>query len=290
MTLACFMVVCFTACGGDDNLSADDTLSIDSTPVSFAPGEEGIFFLYDYTTAGKFVGAHKFTTKWFKEEITVNLRRGRHKLLWVTGVNNSTPMEYPESIDYTRHGTFYYSDGDSIVWYDNNLPIGFGVRYCEQEINVTDHIMNSQPISFLRAESCVQIMSTDFSPLLDMADGDELFGVGSIVVSPFVKTMSLMGKDFKVINGGTPGNIFVKNIPESGHSCVTAVTRLLLCPKDGLQDVEVQCSIFDKGGNIIPTTTLPKISIKRGYTTHLEGPLFSGSTSDWKVLMYRLDR
>ncbi len=290
MTLACFMVVCFTACGGDDNLSADDTLSIDSTPVSFAPGEEGIFFLYDYTTAGKFVGAHKFTTKWFKEEITVNLRRGRHKLLWVTGVNNSTPMEYPESIDYTRHGTFYYSDGDSIVWYDNNLPIGFGVRYCEQEINVTDHIMNSQPISFLRAESCVQIMSTDFSPLLDISSDNDPFGIGTIVVSPYVKSVSLMGDNFVTINGGLSGNVFIKNVSENESSCVTAVTSMMLCPTDGLQNMNIMCTIFDKDGNVIPTTDLPKISIKRGYTTHLEGPLFSGSTSDWKVLMYRLDR
>lgn len=292
MTLVCLMAVCLAACGGDDEeeTTAEEILSIDTTPVTFTTGEKGTYYLYDYTIGEELVGAHVFTTKWSGDKIAVNLRRGRHKLLWITGIHNNIPIEHPSSVAQTLHGTHYYAEGDSIVWYDNELDFGFGVRYCEQDIYVTDHIPLTQPILFTRATSCVQIMSTDFSPLLDMADGDELFGVGSIVVSPFVKTMSLMGKDFKVINGGTSGNIFVKNIPESGYSCVTAVTRLFLCPKDGLQDVEVQCSVFDKGGNIIPTTTLPKISIKRGYTTHLEGPLFSGSTSDWKVLMYRLDR
>ena len=58
-----------------------------------------------------------------------------------------------------------------------------------------------------------------------------------------------------------------------------------LCPLNGLDNIQLIAETYDKDGNSIPATILPLFSLRRGYTTILCGPLFSGTTSDWSVTM-----
>ena len=66
-------------------------------------------------------------------------------------------------------------------------------------------------------------------------------------------------------------------------------SQYILCPINGLDNIQLTAEVYDKDGNPISTTTLPKFNLRRGYTTILRGPLFSGSTSDWTVTMKQYD-
>lgn len=294
MVLACVFTFGFTACGGDDDgdeRSIDDLLSVDTTPVSFTPGEEGIFYLFDYTQGGQLVDNHIFTVKWFKEEITVNLRRGKHRLLWVTGIHNEDSKGFD---GMSWHGIHYYPENDELHWYDDEISSTHGIRYYEQDITVTDHIPTAQPIIFTRATSMVLISSTDSSPLVELPNGDERKEIGTLIVTPRIASMSLMGNGFTLLSDGfSYGVVYtgreIENAMPVGSPYITAASPLILCPKNGLSDIEVKCTVSGKDGQTITTTPLPKISLRRGYVTYMEGPLFSGKTSDWNVTLYSLD-
>lgn len=59
----------------------------------------------------------------------------------------------------------------------------------------------------------------------------------------------------------------------------------ILCPYEGLDDIQLVCNVIEKDGQLVLTKALPAFSFRRGYVTTLRGPLLSGSTSDWTVTM-----
>ena len=292
IVLACMFVTVLVSCESDtpeiftdgtpeEEGSIDDVLSIDITPMSFSTEEREAFYLFDYTPGGQFVGMERVIPKWNNgEELVVNvdLRRGKHKLLWITGICNLESG----GVDWwsgKKHGVHYEPENKELVWYDDEVQFSRDLTYCEMNIEVTDHKQPAKPLTFLPATCNLDILSTDLSSSIDLPKEEEYWEkIGTININKRIKTMSLTGKGYTLSEEGVPGSAFVVY---KGY--VSAVNPIMLCPFGGLNDVQVTCEIKNKQGQIIPTTPLPVISLRRGYDTSIEGPLFSGRTSDWKV-------
>ncbi len=289
IVLACMFAVVLVSCESDtpeistdgtpeEEGSIDDVLSIGITPMSFSTEEKGTYYLFDYTPGGQFIGAYTFVAKGYGAEFAVDLRRGRHKLLWIKGIYGWVNDEgiyswYP----YDPHGIHYDAGKKELVWNDDEVSYTDGVVCCELNITVTDHRKPTMPLTFLPVTGCMHVLSTDLSQSVDLPKGEEARKIGTINIGKRVKTMSLMGKGYTLAENGGSVPVFVNK-----YRTVYSYSDML-CPLGGLDDVQASCDIKDEYGQTIPTTLLPKFSIRRGYTTHLEGPLFSGNTSDWKI-------
>lgn len=299
IVLVCMFVAFIASCESDspeipidgtpeEEGSIDDVLSIDITPMSFSTEEREAFYLFDYTPGGQFVGMERVVPKWYNGEefvVDVDLRRGKHKLLWITGICNLES----EGVDWwsgKKHGVHYDPEKKELVWYDDEVSSSRELTYCELNIEVTDHKQPIKTLTFLPATSYLRVVGTDLlSQPIDLPKGDSWEEVGTLNISKRIKTMSLTGKGYTLAEEGISGLFYACE-----GSYVIAGTPLMLCPFGGLNDVQVTCNIKNKQGQIIPTTLLPNISLRRGCDTSLEGPLFSGRTSDWKVTIYPYER
>ena len=223
--------------------------------------------------------------------MTVNLRRGKHKLLWITGIHNNAPDGY-DWWTGARHGIHYDPETKELVWYDDMVSSVSNVYYCEQNITVTDHKVSVPLSPFLSATCYLQVLSTDLFPLIELPDdADWRKEVGILTIGRRVKTMSLTGRDYTLADDNVSCMVFssaavANNKPIPGSTMVGAQTSML-CPTNGLQDVQLTCEIWDRYGQVVSTSPLPRINLRRGYVTILEGSLFSGSTSGWETTMRR---
>lgn len=107
--------------------------------------------------------------------------------------------------------------------------------------------------------------------------------IGQITGFPVVSTVSLTDSYYKLQDGEYTMDIICS---ETQHSDTTIVKTLrMLCPLNGLDNIQLEADVKDAQGNRITTTQLPKFSVRRGKATILKGPLFSGSTADWTITM-----
>jgi hypothetical protein len=299
LILAVFVCVSFIGINscGDDSLdseedSIDEVLSIDTTPVSFIYDEltfhsDGLLYLFDYTPGGQLVSTSTFEVRAVRDgKITVNLRRGKHKLLWMTGICNNAPDGY----DYwtgDRHGTHFDPATKELFWYDDYSSSGSVVYYREQNITVTDHVSSIPLNQFLPTTCSLRVLSKDIVPAVGLSTGDGFEKeIGTLKIGKRVKTMSLTGKHYTLIDSAAYGVVYARAVIENSKpidTCVVAFSPSLLCPVGGLSNIPITCEVKDKNGDIVPTTAFPNQTLKRGYVTSLEGFLFSGKPSGWRV-------
>ena len=300
-----FMYISFVginSCGGDllesEDDSIDEVLSIDTTPMSFTYEEltfqnDGLLYLFDYTPGGQLVGTSTFEIRAVLDgKITANLRRGKHKLLWMTGICNNTPDGY----DYwtgDRHGTHFDPATKELVWYDDYSSSWPVVYYQEQDITVTDHVSSIPLNQFLPTTCSLRVLSKDIVPAVGLSTGDGFEKeIGTLKIGKRVKTMSLTGKHYTLIDSAAYGVVYARAVIENSKpidTCVVAFSPSLLCPVGGLSNIPITCEVKDKNGDIVTTTAFPNQTLKRGYITSIEGTLFSGKPSGWKVTQYKYD-
>lgn len=257
---------------GEENI--DDVLSKETTYVKFELGNNYNYYFFDYTEGGTFVGSDTIENT----HATINLRQGKHQLIWIKGLYgfdspNEDSLLYTPGIHYIpKNKTLafipYKINRDTAIEY--NKAARNEVYYWKKNLEVSSYLLPTQKVDFLPLTCSIKIELTDGIRFFDIS----YTGNGMITNIPIITGVGLEDNRYS-INAETA----CETIDISGvHICS-------LCPLDGLKDIQLTCEIKDGNGLPYPTTLLPKFSIRRGYTTKLSGPLFSGSTSDWTVEM-----
>ncbi|MBR1519834.1 MAG: hypothetical protein IJ635_01175 [Bacteroidaceae bacterium] len=322
LVLAC--AVTFTSCSkNDDEPSVDELLSKETTPIDFEItnfnwGYEAM--LFDYA-GNNYIGSDTLS----RDKKTIDLRQGKHHLIWMDGLKKdgvSSSWYKDELLSWKYTSGSHFDPITRTVTTYTDYGAERPVRYYEKDFEVYPYLMPVQKVEYnqyLTAEAYIYI--TDTHPNLPMpAKGEENYPferfeeVGKMTGFPHIKMVSLdnnryemMEKEYEHViytcdmgtywnwHGGYDPNwhdkydLFDYDNAPSGFVMTDVTGYQMLCPKDGLNNIQLTTEVHDIDGAPIPTTKLPKFSIRRGYTTVLRGPLYSGSTSDWTVEMVPYD-
>lgn len=277
LAFAVLTSISFTACSDDDKPSIDELLSDKTTPVTFEIGRSGDFLLFDYA-GSNYVGSHIIHQYYYNSSspktTELNLRQGRHHLIWLR-----------VSEDAAKDTTF--DPANKTI----STPNPESMSYAEYDYEVTDYIAPAHKPNFMPLTTGIKIIVTDHSEEVEKPANPVLvwhesttIRIGEMKGFPFVTYLSLHGGDYKITDnkaGRIDATYYVKNYTE----VTVAYYETILCPEDGIDSIQLQADVKGADGSPVYTTTLPKFSVKRGYTTVLRGPLFSGNTSDWTVTM-----
>lgn len=300
MLLSCATV--FTSCSKDDGEpSVDEILSEETTPITFTMH---IFdnFLFDYTE-GKYIGSDTLYSRNGGDEKNVELRHGKHELLWLWGLDKDTDA---------KQGIHFDPIKKTLENKDPRGEAASDVQFCQTNIEVTPYLMPVQKLTYENYATCMLVIRiTDSSPLIqkpsfiDEYDYEPVV-VGRITGIPLIRSVSLAGGEYtiegdmnteiiavpamndywEIIQGEQPWlevtAVGERYLYTQGVKDIRTGNRLL-CPANGLTEIHPVAEVYDTHGNLIPTTELPRITLLPGCVTCLTGPLFSGSSSDWSV-------
>lgn len=316
LVLACATVVTVASCGGGDddlpevvdpsggndnpgggNTPGGNTLSDETTPIDFALNDfrrsDYSYCLFDYAGSA-YVGTDTIT----KASQTVKLRQGNHHLIFIKGLHPSSQFYYNEWLGF--YSGLHY---DPVAMTVDNCGEYIGnvqnIAYSEMDLEVTKYLMAPQQVScdnYVVSRLYIQITDQpNFSELPEWnpSSSADYKVIGTLTGFPAVTSVSLKDGDYKTkANDDFLIGIVEKLYPDvdangmpTDKIVVTVDDVETLCPLEGLNDIQLAVSIEDKNGRPIATTPLPKFSMRRGCSTILQGPLFSGSTSDWTVTM-----
>lgn len=304
LALATSLTVSFTACSSDDDEpSVDEVLSTETTPVEFSfPSYKQYdrYTFFDY--AGRtFIGSDTLVSR---SGCKLDLRQGKHNLLWIKGLDNGGV--YPEYWKYPGMVKYYdgvHYDPQSMTFETYGEPEDIHeLSYAEQPLEVYPTLLPVQDVMFNKhVTSTIVVRVTDVTdkfpineqtPVYDVEDLHYNQFIGSMKGYPYVRSVALAGKDYKydgeTFSSGIAATVhYSKYFTEIKYDVTDTWVNYaeVLCPLGGLDNIQLTPEIKDRDGRLIPTTVLPKFSIRRDSKTVLEGPLFSGSTADWKVTM-----
>jgi len=319
--LAVLMLVCvftfgFAGCGGDDDeptgqpkeKSIDELLSNETTPIDFKFSEYlydwDQFILFDYA-GNNYVGTDTIVRG---SRYTLDLRQGKHSLLWIFGLDNNDYLNqyWKNADDMFYAGVHYNPENKSFSVYDKYASPG-KVKYCEKELEITPYLMAAQQIEFTNyVAGSVQIIVTDIPKgtampeWIEDAHGWDWVKIGKVTGIPSIKTVFLKNNDYR-LQEKVSVDMFLQVDTEHRWSNqrdesardegleINSLYSTTLCPLSGLDNIQLGVDVWDVNGNLLPTNSLPTFNMRRGYVTTLRGPLFSGSTSDWTVKMEPYD-
>lgn len=279
--LALLSVCCvlgFVSCSnGEEDI--DDVLSKETTPVTFELGS-GNHILFDYTANGTYVGSDTINLIAPNTTATIKLRQGKHQIIWIT-----KRMVRPNS---SNNGAYsYYGEIDGLNFSPSEKTIqidyleGYDIQYWQEHIEVS-LLQSVQKAKYAPAACALHIDITDFPPSIEQ-QSEWLKEIGEVFL-PCVSEVGLADKRYKLKPELCIKNVYYYPAMMGTHKC-RPIDYYGLCPLDGLNDIQPTCKATDDSGQAVLTTQLPKISLRRGYVTNLSGPIFSGSTADWKVEM-----
>lgn len=276
MALTSTLVLSFTSCGGDDD-STDDILSNETTPIDFEFSGFSYYYgtdniLFDYA-GNSFVGSDTIS----KSSCTLNLRQGKHKLIWLNGLWPT--HSWITDIDgENRYGIYYDPITKSISNYYPDGNTDHIIVYCEKDLEVAHYLLPVQKVEYKHITCELNVEVTDDARWLTWIPS-QTGPKGRIIGVPSIKSVSLDNNKYAL------NDVKLSSDSISRYESNYQRRFFMLCPTDGLDNIQPIAEIIDKNGNAIPTTSIPKISLRRGYTTTVRGPLLSGSSSDWTVTM-----
>lgn len=299
--LALLSVCCvlgFLSCSnGEEDI--DDVLSKETTPVTFELDAGWEHLLFDYTFNGTYLGSYSFDIgqESPQQTTTVNLRQGTHKLVWLKGTRRQYIVQ--GGGDYFDTEGLNYLPESKSLFRDNVLKsLQHTISYCEIDLEVTKSPMPEQKLSYIPITCVFEIVMTDASTWLS---NKYSFGKMSL---PFVSEVGLTNNRYKIRDEPYNVTLYAYDFVHTsgyynGHQVITPELPMgyentinnftNLCPLYGLDNIQPIANVTNENGLPVNTTPLPKISFRRGYTTKLTGPLFSGSTADWKIEMIPFD-
>ncbi len=292
--LALLSVCCvlgFVSCSNGEE-GIDDVLSKETTPVTFELGS-GNHILFDYTANGTYVDSDTINLIAPNTTATIKLRQGKHQCIMMNGLRGGWPVS--EDDICSLPGVHFVPKANVVIFnrdeqgHDGELKYhNYPVFYWKKQIDVSPYLLPTQRAEYIPVSCMVLIEATDNSvPSVFEAEG-------TITGIPIITKVGLEDNRYGIINETATKGItfrYVDTVDEtdSGFIFDTFIYAnawfYSLCPQNGLDNIQLGTKIQDGDGNIITTTPLPKISFRRGYTTKLTGPLFSGSTADWKIEM-----
>lgn len=273
----------FASCsGGEKNI--DDVLSKETTPVTFELGaDEGYVgcMMFDYTANGTYLRSDTIPREQQTTPTTIDLRQGNHQLIWITA---RKAWLHPSNA-----GVYFYNgqiDGLRFIPSERTIQIGYlsgyDIQYWQKQIEVSPWLLPAQKANYSSATCALHINITDFPPSIEQPS-DWSKEIGKIFL-PYVSEVGLADKRYKLKSESGIMAVYYYPTMMGTHRC-RPIDYYSLCPLNGLDNIQLTCSITDDNGQPVSTTPLPKISFRRGYVTKIYGPLFSGSISDWKVEM-----
>lgn len=283
MTLACLMAVCLAACGGDDEPTVDELLSEEATPITFDLSKKGRHILFDYA-GNNLVNSDTIDVEYSDQKSqTVDLRQGKHRLLWMRG------LLFSEGIDdeVVFIASPYYDINSRTVKcqdYDYRLQLTYPLpQFCFKEIEVTPYLMPEEKVEY--QPLCAQIylsLSCDFS-----LDDEVSLSVSGI---PFVKEVGIDDNRYTLgdVDTTTGNGTTFQGDGKRGRYEFALFGKNILCPKDGLDNLQLHYDVT-RNGEVIHSASLPPISLRRGYETAISGPLIGGNTDSFVVEMKTYD-
>lgn len=284
MTAAALLA--FPACSSDSGADdIDELLSEATTTVVFDIGRSGEFYFYDYA-GGQLVGAQIITHYNFGSSspstAELELRQGKHHFVWLKyDLDNDGNMTFDPQTQVFKASRPYF------------------VKYAEYDYEVKEYQEPAHKPVFQSLTATINIEVTDYSPeaeapLAGYSVGESnTISIGTMQGYPYVTSVALHGSDC-TISGTREATIKatsklvkrtygINTFYESQTSVSVVYGNTILCPEDGIDDICLTAEVTASDGTAIPTVALPRCSVRRGCVTTLRGPLFSGSTSDWKV-------
>lgn len=307
LALATASVFTFSACHSSDNEpSADDILSTETTPVEFqilgeAYGNQ--YTMFDYA-GSSYIGSDSVYSK---SSCTTNLRQGKHHIIWFYGVSHERVrrdwFQYPDYTEKYNDGIHFDPVEKTLTNYEESSATD--ILYCEQDFEVPPYLLPAQQVMFNKtATSSIQVIITDAVQNIKIQEQIPVHEVEDLLYSqpagtidgyPYVRMVSLVKNDSKVeknLNFTLWAQVrYSKYFDEIKYDVASVYVSdvNVLCPLNGLDNIQLSADVKDRDGKSIPTTQLPKCSIRRNCKTVLTGPLFSGSTSDWTVTVEPYD-
>lgn len=315
VALAFASLLFITSCGSNgisEETIAEETLSDKTTPVTFVI-DNGPFYMFDYS-GSRYIGSDTVEI-WngrtdLKNDVEINLRQGNHHVLWIS---NLTKYYYSgTSLEPYNYPEIHFNPNSKIITATGKDPFKYkGVGYAELDLSVKEYLLPKQEVTLKPLTAKIRVEVLDYSNSTK-SNYKKTSAIGIMKGYPYVSSISLFGdtyalkensSDYNLELNDSQANNTISNSPtqslissyqyiyEIDHvaSIISKVSvqdsHYILCPVQGLENIQLYAEVQDVNGNTIPTTTLPKISLRRGYTTVLRGPLFSGSTSDWEVSM-----
>lgn len=263
VALATAATLCFAACGGDDDEpSVDETLSKETTPITFDL-DKGTHFLFDFA-GSNLVGADTIDIKYSsRESYNVNLRQGKHRLLWMRGLSGASISGIKDKVK----GVDYDPKTDMVVSQSANTDFYVSPLYCIKNIEVAPYLMPTQELEYQHLCARLGVIITSETYIDDIADI-------TIQGFPFVKSVGL---DDNRCTTGESVALYLNDYSVVPGNYSIMLDKYTLCPKDGLDNVEL--SLYKAG---VKVASLPKISLQRGQVTLIKGPL-SGESGDFTV-------
>ncbi len=317
MARAFVLSMLIASCGGDggnnDGNNTDEPLSDKTTPVTFII-DNGLFYMFDYS-GSRYIGSDTVEI-WngrtdLKNNVDIDLRQGKHHVLWMSGLSLYDWNRYSGEPSYIH----FNPNSQTITAVGKNPLDSYGVNYAECDVTVKEYLLPKQNLAFKPLTANIRVEVTDYSYEVKKAF-NKRFAIGVMKGYPYVSSTSLYGDSYTMatpssdysleLNDNLISSINSKSPTEALISSYTTMkeysyesswfgveeisinvqnSHYILCPAKGLENIQLTAEVQDKNGNPITTTALPKISLRRGYTTVLRGPLFSGTTSDWMVTM-----
>ena len=280
------------SCSSKDEL--EDMLSKETTPVTFRVDAHTAPIFFDYTEGWRYIGSD--TVRSTTSQATLNLHQGKHNIVAVKGVSTSKDAQTtcihfnPDARTFSLqtvykslkelYGEDYPYEED--VYYESaNRNDAF---YWHRQLEVSPYLPEQQP-DFQPVTATLQLTITDYNNK-DIMPGRSFSWLGEITDIPVVEEVGIEDdKYYKLRNEPHQWNVGFSRQGEYGMYPIIAYQHITLCPLEGLNDITLSCTMFDEHDQAVPTTPLPRFSLRRGYTTVLTGPLFSGSASDWTVEM-----
>lgn len=277
----------------------EERLSEETTPITFKIRALDNF-LFDYVD-GKYIDSDTLYSKWGGEK-NVELRHGKHDLLWFRGLERNSDNPWGVHFDPIKR---------KLENRDVRGEAMQDVQFCKKKIEVSPYLMPVQELSYEYYVTCMLFIEiTDFSQLIQKPTIIDEYDfetkvVGKITGIPNIRSISLddgsyaTDGDMKIDVISVPAfdegwwtvpdkEPWLAVIPadRSDYPDFIGDIRMgnrLLCPFEGMTGVVPKAVIYDTNGKKIATTDLPRISFLPGCVTHLRGPLFSGTTSDWSA-------
>lgn len=272
LALATVVTSGFVACGGDDDKpSTDSRLSDKTTPVTFRL-DNGRSYMFDYS-GSQYVGSDTLEVygstyhaddKAYYKEVKIDLRQGQHQLMWFRGITNSSARFDPSAKCVTISGS-------------NNPD---RVRFAVCDANVSEYLLPPFNLSFQDLTARLAILISP-NAIYEAVGNNRNVAAAKIIGLPVVTSLSVLGEGYKAdflsttVRVGTAG-ISIYRLYESPY---------ILCPKEGLNDIQLTVEFTDKNGTQIGTVNLPKVSLLRGQVTAIARDSSSEGANDWATVI-----
>lgn len=271
------------SCSKDE---VEEILSTETTPVTFLVDAKTTPIFFDYTEGWRYISSDTVQSNSIGK-YSINLHQGKHNIVAVKGIDLSVgALKTGIHFNPENHTFYLRSEHDGAGLYDGVDTPDLGVAqfeayYWHRSLEVSQYLLPEQQPTYTAVTATLQIVITDYNNR-NILPNQTFSWTGSITNMPVVEEMKIGTDEYYKLRD-QPHKFYVGLSRQGEHGIYPIITYqyITLCPQEGLENINLKCSMTDENGQTVLTTPLPIFSLRRGFKTILRGPLFSGSASDW---------